>query len=135
MQYATTVRTSARLNLSGDRLIDPEQKLIEPGIFEEGLTHCCCLPGFLGRDTGDSPLGQCSSCLRGFFFVHQIIRTEFRGNPSIILVMLRRTGQEYNQRKGRKGAFWEDRYHATAVETNEYLAQCKGYGVALCILG
>jgi putative transposase len=27
-----------------------------------------------------------------------------------------RTGQEYNQRKNRKGAFWEDRYHATAVE-------------------
>ena len=26
-----------------------------------------------------------------------------------------RTAQEFNQRKGRKGAFWEDRYHATAV--------------------
>ena len=24
------------------------------------------------------------------------------------------TGQEYNQRKTRQGAFWEDRYHATA---------------------
>jgi putative transposase len=24
-----------------------------------------------------------------------------------------RSGQEYNQRKGRHGAFWEDRYHAT----------------------
>ncbi len=35
-----------------------------------------------------------------------------------------RTGQTYNQRKGRKGAFWEDRYHATAVETGEYLARC-----------
>jgi putative transposase len=27
-----------------------------------------------------------------------------------------RTAQEYNQRKGRQGAFWEDRYHATAIE-------------------
>lgn len=26
-----------------------------------------------------------------------------------------RTAQEYNKRKGRKGAFWEDLYHATAV--------------------
>jgi putative transposase len=26
-----------------------------------------------------------------------------------------RTGQAYNNRKKRKGAFWEDRYHATAV--------------------
>jgi len=27
-----------------------------------------------------------------------------------------RTGQEFNQRKDRKGAYREDRYHATAVE-------------------
>jgi len=38
-----------------------------------------------------------------------------------------RTGQEYNQRKGRKGAFWEDRYHATAVEADSHLAQCMVY--------
>ncbi len=38
-----------------------------------------------------------------------------------------RTGQEYNQRKKRKGAFWEDRYHATAVETDEHLARCMVY--------
>ena len=38
-----------------------------------------------------------------------------------------RTGQEYNVRKNRKGAFWEDRYHATAVESNRYLRQCISY--------
>ncbi len=38
-----------------------------------------------------------------------------------------RTGQEYNQRKRRSGAFWEDRYHATAVETGEHLARCLVY--------
>jgi REP-associated tyrosine transposase len=27
-----------------------------------------------------------------------------------------RTAQEYNQRKNRQGAFWEDRYHATAAK-------------------
>jgi putative transposase len=27
-----------------------------------------------------------------------------------------RTAQEYNQRKKRQGAVWEDRYHATAIE-------------------
>jgi hypothetical protein len=26
-----------------------------------------------------------------------------------------RTGQEYNRRKNRKGAFWEDRYHIKAI--------------------
>src|SRR4029453_10447416 len=28
-------------------------------------------------------------------------------------------GTGYNERKGRHGAFWEDRYHATAIEANE----------------
>jgi len=37
------------------------------------------------------------------------------------------TGQEYNQRKNRRGAFWEDRYHATAVETGSHLVQCMVY--------
>lgn len=35
-----------------------------------------------------------------------------------------KVAQEYNQRKNRKGAFWEDRYHATAIDTNEYLIRC-----------
>ena len=38
-----------------------------------------------------------------------------------------RTAQEYNQRKSRKGAFWEDRYHAVAVETREHLTRCLVY--------
>jgi hypothetical protein len=35
-----------------------------------------------------------------------------------------RTAQEYNQRKGRRGAFWEDRYHATAIEADVHLHRC-----------
>jgi len=38
-----------------------------------------------------------------------------------------RTAQEYNDRKGRKGAFWEDRYHATAVATDQHLLRCLVY--------
>ena len=38
-----------------------------------------------------------------------------------------RTAQEYNQRKGRQGAFWEDRYHATAIEADEHLHRCRVY--------
>ena len=38
-----------------------------------------------------------------------------------------RMGQEYNQRKNRKGAFWEDRYHATAVEPGPHLVRCMVY--------
>ena len=38
-----------------------------------------------------------------------------------------RTAQEYNQRKNRQGAFWEDRYHATAIEADEHLLRCLVY--------
>jgi len=36
-----------------------------------------------------------------------------------------RTAQEYNQRNGRQGAFWEDRYHATVIQVeNACIAVC-----------
>lgn len=47
--------------------------------------------------------------------------------PKSIQLIARRTGQGFNQRKKRKGAYWEDRCHATAVETNKHLAQCSVY--------
>lgn len=37
------------------------------------------------------------------------------------------TAQEYNKRKKRKGAFWEDRYHATAIQSNTHLIICLLY--------
>jgi len=47
--------------------------------------------------------------------------------PDSIKLIAGRTGQEFNQRKNRKGAFWEDRYHATAVEDGEHLLKCLVY--------
>lgn len=47
--------------------------------------------------------------------------------PKSIQMIAGRTGQEYNQRKERKGAFWEDRYHATAVDSGIHLIQCLVY--------
>ena len=47
--------------------------------------------------------------------------------PNSIKLVAGRTGQEYNLRKNRKGAFWQDRYHATAVESNRHLRQCITY--------
>jgi len=38
-----------------------------------------------------------------------------------------RTAQEYNWRKNRKGAYWEDRYHATAIERDDHLFRCIVY--------
>ncbi len=47
--------------------------------------------------------------------------------PNSIKLIAGRTGQEYNQRKSRKGAFWEDRYHATAIEKGDHLFRCLVY--------
>ncbi len=47
--------------------------------------------------------------------------------PKSLQLIAGRTAQEFNQRKERKGAFWEDRYHATAVERNEHLIRCLIY--------
>jgi putative transposase len=47
--------------------------------------------------------------------------------PKSIQLAAGRTAQEYNQRKRRKGAFWEDRYQATAVQTDQQLVQCIVY--------
>jgi len=38
-----------------------------------------------------------------------------------------RIAQEFNARKGRHGAFWEDRYHATAVDSGGHLVRCITY--------
>ena len=47
--------------------------------------------------------------------------------PKTIQLVAGRTAQEYNNRKERKGAFWEDRYHATAVQEGRHLIQCMVY--------
>ena len=47
--------------------------------------------------------------------------------PRVMQLAAGRTAQEYNLRKRRRGAFWEDRYHATAVESGEHLRNCMAY--------
>jgi putative transposase len=47
--------------------------------------------------------------------------------PNSMQLVAGRMGQEYNQRKNRTGAYWEDRYHATAVESGVHLARCMAY--------
>ena len=47
--------------------------------------------------------------------------------PRSMQLIAGRTAQLYNQRKQRKGAFWEDRYHATAVQTDAHFVRCLIY--------
>jgi REP element-mobilizing transposase RayT len=61
--------------------------------------------------------------------IHLIVR-DYRGEEAIarlVQLIAGRTGQEFNRRKKRKGAFWEDRYHATAVEGDSHLVRCMVY--------
>ncbi|OOG21466.1 transposase [Thioalkalivibrio denitrificans] len=60
--------------------------------------------------------------------IHLLVRDQGRGEIAPAMQLIAgRIGQAFNQRKGRKGAFWEDRYHATAVETGEHLTRCLVY--------
>jgi len=60
--------------------------------------------------------------------VHLMVQDLGKGEiPRSLQLIAGRTGQEYNQRKGRLGAFWQDRYHATAIETGQHLSRCLVY--------
>jgi putative transposase len=60
--------------------------------------------------------------------VHLLVRDEKKDVISkSIQLIAGRVGREYNQRKSRKGAFWEDRYHATAIKNGDHLIQCMVY--------
>ena len=61
--------------------------------------------------------------------IHLLVRDNGERDviPNSVQLFAGRMGQEYNQRKNRKGAYWEDRYHATAVETDKHLLQCMIY--------
>lgn len=47
--------------------------------------------------------------------------------PRSMQMVASQTGQEYNSRKKRHGAYWEDRYHATAIENGVHLCKCMVY--------
>ncbi len=56
-----------------------------------------------------------------------VVDTQKNVLPKSIQLLAGRTGREYNIRMKRKGAFWEDRYHATAVQDGLHLVKCLIY--------
>lgn len=57
--------------------------------------------------------------------IHLLVKdTAVQVIPQSMQLIAGRTAQEYNQRKGRQEAFWEDHYHATAIEVGEHLHRC-----------
>jgi putative transposase len=60
--------------------------------------------------------------------IHLIVRDRGCGEIARSMQLIAGcTGQQFNDRKRRGGAFWEDRYHATAIEGGRHLARCLIY--------
>ena len=60
--------------------------------------------------------------------IHLLCADQGQGEiPRSLQLIEGRVAQEYNSRKNRRGAFWEDRYHATAVQADDHLAKCMTY--------
>jgi putative transposase len=60
--------------------------------------------------------------------VHLLVKDTGEGTIARSMQLIAgRTAQQYNRRKARPGAFWEDRYHATAVEADVHLHRCLVY--------
>jgi len=60
--------------------------------------------------------------------IHLLVVEDRQASIAISLQLIaNHTAQEHNRRKDRKGAYWEGRYHATAVEHGDYLIRCLVY--------
>jgi putative transposase len=60
--------------------------------------------------------------------VHLLVKDRGHGEIARSMQLVSgRVAQQFNRRKSRKGAYWEDRYHATAVQADEHLARCMLY--------
>ena len=60
--------------------------------------------------------------------VHLLVKDRGQGEiASSMQLISGRVAQQFNRRKSRKGAYWEDRYHATAVQSDGHLARCMVY--------
>lgn len=107
------------------------------------LTHRCHKREFLLKFTKDKQRWmhwlfeakkRFSLCILNFTVtsnhIHLLVYDTGKGNetiPKSIQLMAGKTGQEFNTRKRRKGAYWQDRYHATAVSTDDHLIRCMVY--------
>ncbi len=60
--------------------------------------------------------------------IHLLVFDQGKGEIARSMQLIAgRTGQEHNNRKQRQGGFWQDRYHATAVQSDSHLLQCLTY--------
>lgn len=60
--------------------------------------------------------------------IHLIVNSKREESISRLMQLVEGiVAQHYNKRKNRKGAYWEDRYHCTLIDTGRYLWNCLAY--------
>jgi putative transposase len=60
--------------------------------------------------------------------IHLLVKDRGRGEIARSMQLIAgRVAQQFNRRKSRTGAYWEDRYHATAIQADSHLMQCMVY--------
>ena len=60
--------------------------------------------------------------------IHLLVKSQTEDDISKSMQLIAgETAGQYNLRKDRHGAFWQDRYHATAVSTEEHIFRCLVY--------
>ena len=105
------------------------------------LTHRCHRKSFLLNYNVDRQRGlhwlfeakkRYGLCVLNYMItsnhIHLLVRDTGVGVISRSMQLVAgRIAQEFNFRKGRKGAFWQDRYHATGVESNHHFVQAMIY--------
>lgn len=105
------------------------------------ITHRCHRQQFLLKFARDRRLWRrwlCEArkrfalCVLDFIVtsnhIHLLVQDQGRGEIAKSMQLIAgRTAQAYNLRKQRRGAYWEDRYHATAVDADEHLVRCIAY--------
>ena len=105
------------------------------------ITHRCHQKGFLLRFARDrrrwrnwlfEAKRRYGLCVLNYIVtsnhVHLMVADQGRGEIVASMQLIEgTTAQEYNRRKNRQGAFWDDRYHATAVQTDHHLIRCLSY--------
>ena len=69
-----------------------------------------------------SAAGAANAAVRGLRAAHSASAI-----PSALQLIESRVAESYNARKGRDGAFWDGRYHTTAIESGPQLARCLTY--------
>mgnify|MGYP001811743772 CR=1 FL=1 len=105
------------------------------------ITHRCHKQEFLLKFAKDRRAWRCwlfqarrryGLCILNYIVtsnhIHLLVKDRGHGEIAHSMQLIAgRVAQQYNRRKSRKGAFWEDRYHATAVQADDHLVRCMVY--------